>query len=106
MTHANLSSASSLGLAVAHLNASVGSILTVDQLAKALEAGTTKVLFDAPTAAALVSYLFVEVEPKLVVQCTQEVGTDVLHANMLYCESLRQDLPRVPQWESAIMYLI
>jgi hypothetical protein len=96
----------SLGLAVAHLNASVGSVLTVEQLAKALRAGTTDVIADAPTAAALVSYLFTELEPKLIVLCAREADSDVRHADMLYREGLAQAMPRVPAWENSIRYLV
>jgi hypothetical protein len=96
----------SLGLAVAHLNASVGQVLTVEQLAQALREGTTSVIADAPTAAALVSYLFVEVEPKLIVMCAREAGSDVMHADMLYQASLTQAMPRVLAWENSIRYLV
>lgn len=95
-----------LGLAVTHLNAPVGACLTEAQLADALRAGTVAPLADNPTAAALLRYLFVELDPRLIVLCAYEAGTDVAHANMLYQENLRHTMPRVPAWEQSIEYLL
>ncbi len=85
-----------LRTAVAHLNASVGPCLTVEQLAAALRAGSVAAISDSPTAAALASHLFSEVEPALIALCAHEAGSDVAHANMLYQESLLSLMPRVP----------
>ncbi len=85
---------SSLSLAVTHLNAPVGNCLTVAPLA------------DSPTAAALLRYLFVELEPRLIVLCAYETGTDVAHANMVYQENLQNAMPRVPAWGKSIEFLL
>jgi len=61
----NTRTSSVLSLAVTHLNASVGPVLTVAQLTAALRAGAVDAIADAPTAAALVTSLFVETEPRL-----------------------------------------
>ena len=96
----------SLGLAVTHMNAPVGSVLTIEQLSKALRAGSADAITDSPTAAALVSYLFVELDPRLIVLCAYEAGTDVAHANMIYQESLSRSMPRVHAWEKSIQYML
>jgi hypothetical protein len=54
-------------MAVTHMNAPVGSVLTIEQLAKAFRTGSVDAITDSPTAAALVSYLFVELDAKLIV---------------------------------------
>lgn len=97
---------SSLGLAVTHLNAPVGDCLTAAQLADVLRAGTVAPLANAPAAAALLRFLFVELDPRLIVLCAYEAGTDVAHANMIYQENLRHTMPRVPAWEKSIAYLL
>jgi ABC-type amino acid transport substrate-binding protein len=97
---------SSLGLAVTHLNASVGAVLTAEQLAQALRAGSVDALHDEPTAAALVAYLFVELNPRLIALCAFEADTDVAHAHQLYQEGLLHAMPRVAAWENAIQYLL
>jgi hypothetical protein len=93
-----------LMLAVTHLNASVGAIVTVEHLVKALRAGTVEGL-DARTAAVL-SYLFLELEPALVARCVREAGSDLRRANELYKETLAGKLQRNPRWEEAIAHLI
>lgn len=93
-------------MAVTHMNAPVGSVLTIEQLAKALRTGSVDAITDSPTAAALVSYLFVELDPRLIVLCAYEAGTDVAHANMLYQEGQRNLMPRVHAWEKSIEYML
>lgn len=94
-----------LGLAVTHLNASTGPVLTAAQLAHILRAGSVDAIADAP-AAALASYLFIELEPRLITLCAHEAGADVMHANRLYQESLRHGMQRVPAWEKSVQYLL
>jgi hypothetical protein len=106
MQNQPLNNQESLGMAVTHLNASVGPVLTVEQLAQALRAGTTADITDSPTAVSLVNYLFVEVEPKLIVMCAREAGSDVRRANMLYQASLAQAMPKVLSWENSTRYLV
>ncbi len=98
-------SADSLGLAVTHLNASTGPVLTVAQLAHILRAGSVDVIADAP-AAALASYLFVELEPRLIALCAYQAGAGVAQANRLYQDSLRHGMQRVPAWEQSVQYLV
>ena len=95
-----------LNLAVTHLNAPVGSVLTVAQLANALRAGSVGAINEL-SAAALVGYLFVELDPQLIVLCAYEAGTDAAHAHRMYQEGrLLHAMPQVPNWENAIEYLL
>lgn len=95
---------SALEIAVTHLNVPVGDILTVEQLAQALRTGTVAGL--EPKPAALVSYLFIELEPHVIAMCAAEVGASLRTVNQLYEESLRDHIPRVPAWEQAVAHLI
>lgn len=95
---------SGLQLAVTHLNVPVGPVLTTEDLARALRSGSVAG-FDK-RAAAILSHLFVEVEPSLIARCAHEAGSDLRRANELYKESLQAHLPRVPQWEAAVEQLL
>ena len=97
--------ADSLGLAVTHLNASAGPVLTAEHLAQILRAGSVDVISDGP-AAALASYLFVELEPRLIALCAYQAGAGIAHANRLYQDSLRHGMLRVPAWEKSVQYLL
>ncbi|MFZ6747272.1 hypothetical protein ACO0LC_29020 [Undibacterium sp. JH2W] len=93
---------SSLSMATTHLNASVGEVLSPSQLAAALQAATLDALAGSPKAAAAASYLFVEVNPRMIALCAHEAGTDIDHANMLYLDLLQRSMPRVIAWEIAV----
>lgn len=97
--------ADSLGLAVTHMNTSVGRVLTKEELIKALRAGSVNAI-DSPTSAAAINYLFVELDPQLIVSCAYDAGSDVAHANMIYQEGLLHAMPRVPIWEESIKYML
>jgi hypothetical protein len=95
---------SGLQLAVTHLNVPVGPVLTTEDLAQALRAGSVAGL--DKRAGAILSHLFVELEPGLIARCAHEAGSDLRRANELYKESLQAHLPRVPQWEKAVEELL
>jgi len=97
-------SASSLRLAVTHLNAPVGEVLTIEELAHALRSGSVSGL--SKRSAALVSYMFVELEPSLIAGCATEIGSNLRHVNLLYEESIETRAPRVPRWEQAVEHLL
>lgn len=97
-------SSSSLQLAVTHLNVPVGPVLTTEDLALALRAGS--VAGFQKKAAAVLSHLFVELEPQLIAKCVAEAGSDLHRANELYKESLQAHLPRAPRWEKAVEHLL
>lgn len=91
-----------LDLAVTHLNASVGPVLSSAQLATVLRTASLDSLIESPTAAGVVSYLFVEIEPRVIALCAYEAGTDLCHANALYESLLRYSMPRVAAWEEYV----
>lgn len=93
-----------LELAVTHLNASVGPIVTVEHLSKALRSGSVASL--DKTVAAVVTHLFVELDPGLIARCAYEAGSDLRRADELYKESLQSHLPRVLQWENGVAELV
>lgn len=97
-------SAPGLQLAVTHLNVPVGPVVTEHDLARALQAGSVAGLDDK--VAAVLSYLFIELDPALIARCAREAGSDLRHANELYKESLQAHLPRVPRWEQAVEHLL
>ena len=83
---------SGLQLAVTHLNVPVGPVLTTEDLARALRSGSVAG-FDK-RAAAILSHLFVELDPGLIARCAYEAGSDLRRANELYKETLLAHLPR------------
>jgi hypothetical protein len=99
------SSTSGLDLAVAHLNAPVGPVLTREDLMSALRAGRL-VAIKHPEAAALATYLFVELDPSLIVRCMRETGSDLRRANDLYEDTLRAKAPRSLSWEHSVEGLL
>src|SRR5690348_3491873 len=68
-------SASSLQIAVTHLNVPVGPVLTVDDFARALRAGSVAGFEDK--IAALLIHAFVELDPALIARCAAEAGSDL-----------------------------
>ena len=79
----------------------VGPVVTAQHIAQALRAGTAEAVPE-PEAAALVSRLFVELEPRLVALCAAEAGADLRQANRLYDESVANSVPRNAAWEAAM----
>jgi len=99
------SSKSGLDLAVTHMNAPVGPILTSEDLQSALRAGRLTAI-QSPAAAALATYLFVELEPPLIVRCIREAGSDLHRANEMYEDTLRAKAPRSLSWERSVAELL
>jgi hypothetical protein len=97
---------SNLQMVVAHMNASVGPILSTEQLATALRTGSVQAIQESPVAAGLMAYLFVEVEPRLIALSAHEAGADIVLANQLYKEGLAKGMPRVSAWEESIGHLL
>lgn len=92
-------------VAVTHLNASIGRVLSAEQLSAALKAGSLSAI-DDPTASAAAAYLFVETSPSLIAACARAAGADLAHAHMLYRETLEQHMARVPAWEQSLEHLL
>lgn len=98
-------STSALDLAVTHLNAPVGPVLTRSDLSQALRIGSLSPV-NHQAAAALITYLFVEIDPQLIIRCVNELRSGVAQANGLYEETLKAMAPRVPAWEKAVRHLL
>lgn len=98
--------ATGLALAVAHLNAALGPVLTAVQLAQAMRAGTVRHLSDNPVGAALVESLFVELSPELIVRCANDAGANLVQVERLYQESLEHAMPPAHAWEKARAHLL
>lgn len=97
----------SLAVAVQHLNASVGPVLTAEQLAGAMRAGSVQALEGkSPTAAALISSLFVELTPSLILACAAEAQAEVSRVQSLYEESLNEGMPPVARWQDVVEGLL
>lgn len=97
--------ASALDLAVTHLNAPVGRVLTTAELAEALKAGRLSVIHRQESLA-LVSYLFVELDPQLILRCVQHLRSGLLKANELYADTLKSSAPRALHWERSVAHLL
>lgn len=97
---------SNLALAVGHLNASVGRVLTSEQLASALRAGSSRNVSPSPAVAALIRSLFIELAPELILRCAAEADADVQHVNQLYRETLADALPRARAWENSVEHFL
>lgn len=94
-----------LGLIVTHLNAPVGPILTVAHLQAVLNAGSlAAVAHEPPVITALLSSLFVEISPPLILRAMIEVGSDHQRLQRLYQETLALGLPAVPYWQAEALH--
>lgn len=93
-----------ISMAVTHLNAPYGAIVCANNLIESLSQGELRAA--SPKAAAILSYLFVEVEPRLVMQCAMESGSSLPMVNQLYSDTIRGGAPRSAPWESSIKALL
>lgn len=89
-----------LSMAMAHLNAPYGAIVCADDLASSLALGELRA--SSAKASAILSYLFVEVEPRLVMQCAREAGSSLPKANQLYLSTVQGGAPRSALWETSV----
>jgi hypothetical protein len=95
----------SLAMAAQHMNAPIGPVVKVDDLALALRSGRFEGL-SSPGAAAAMAYLFIEIAPRLIAACSREAGGSYASANQLYLETVHAGMPRVPAWEQAVEHLL
>lgn len=93
-----------ISMAVTHLNAPYGAIVCARDIIDSLSQGELRAA--SSKAAAILSYLFVEVEPRLVMQCAMESGSSLPMANQLYSNTIKGGAPRSPLWESSIKDLL
>lgn len=97
-------SSGGLELAVCHLNASVGSKLSTDQLALALRTGTAFHKGFQPIASALILSMFNELTPDLIMRCAADADADVRQVDQLYHEALADFSAPAPAWEKAVKH--
>ncbi|HEX2493401.1 MAG TPA: hypothetical protein VHK24_06460 [Steroidobacter sp.] len=96
---------SAVDLAVTHLNAPVGRVLTKTEFADAFKAGTLRAVHRHESVA-LLCYLFVEFDPQLIIRCVNELRSGLLKANELYNDTLRANAPRSLNWERSVAHLL
>ncbi|WP_082516723.1 hypothetical protein [Acidovorax sp. Leaf78] len=84
-------------LIATHLNAPYGRIVSAGDVALSLTSGR----LSAATKAAndILSGLFAEVEPRLILRCAQEEGAALEAVQRLYEETVVQGCVRSPEWE-------
>jgi hypothetical protein len=87
------------------MNAPFGCELQTAQLVRALRCGKLADP-DLEPGAALISYLFVELEPRTIANCALEAGSDLQRANELYPDIVSKSSPRSIQWEKAVEHLL
>jgi hypothetical protein len=97
---------SGLSIAVTHLNVPYGEIVSEKDFALALRSGTTQVEGISESSAAIIASAFVETTPNLLMRCIREAGASIQSANELYKESLRDNMPRIPEWEEVVQNLL
>jgi hypothetical protein len=90
-------------LIVTHLNAPYGPVVEKAHLEQALRTGTLEGL--PSDSAAVISSVFLECDPYLILRCAQEIGAPVTSVNQLYEECCRAPEVRSPAWEAAVAHL-
>lgn len=93
-----------LDLAVTHLNAPFGQIVKRMDLQRALMTGSLREVASQP--AAILSYMFVELDPQLILRCVNELRVGLPKADQLYHEALKANVPRSEKWERAVAHLV
>jgi hypothetical protein len=75
------------------------------RLSRALKEGTLSAV-DSATSANVLTYLFVELEPQLIIRCVNELRSGLILANWLYKETVMSNAPPSPAWEKAVQHLL
>jgi hypothetical protein len=96
---------SGLGIAVTHLNAPYGKVVTEEQLALALRSGTVHMEGIPYKSGAIITSLFTESTPNLIMRCIKDAGATIESAQALYLETTK-DWYRCPEWEEAVQHLL
>jgi hypothetical protein len=96
---------SGLGIAVTHLNAPYGKVVSEEQLALALRHGTVHIAGISETAGAIITSLFTESTPNLIMRCIKEAGATIESAHALYLETTKEWY-RCSEWEEAVQHLL
>lgn len=96
---------SKLDVAVTHLNAPYGPVVTVDHFVAALRAGSYQLDEIPYSSGAIIASAFNECSANLMLQCIREAGASIESANRLYQETLADYMPPSPEWEEAVRTL-
>lgn len=91
-------------LIATHLNAPVGQVVQEQDVLASLQEGSLSAATEQ--ANALLSYLFVEIDPRLILQCAEEAGASASDANRLYADTIAHNSPRCVKWESSLEFLL
>lgn len=91
-------------LVATHLNAPYGPIVAEEDIARSFRAG--RVMTRSSKASAIMAHLFIEIEPRLVVQCAREIGVPLSMVDALYRDTLDLGAPVCPPWELAVEHLL
>lgn len=86
-------------LIATHLNAPYGRIVSARDVALSLTSG--RLSASTKEANDILSGLFVEVEPRLILRCAREEGAGPDEVKRLYQETVHGGCMRVPDWEKA-----
>jgi len=95
---------SAADLITCHLNAPYGRVVRPEDVVRAIVDGRVDAAADA--ARAPISYLFHEVEHRLIATVALHHGGSYRSANDLYLDTLRLGVPRNPAWESSLEHLL
>jgi hypothetical protein len=93
-----------LEMAACHLNVPVGKLVTPEDIAAVLRAGSLATVSEP--ASSIVAYIFVECSPKTILACVFEAGSSLQSAQRLYEETLSVGIPPAADWEAFIRDLL
>lgn len=90
-------------LIATHMNVPYGRVVSAADVIASLRAGR----LSAATKAAndILSAIFVEFEPRVIMRCAQEEQIALTSVHQLYLDTLRAGVIAVPEWEAAFKAL-
>lgn len=91
---------SAASMIATHLNVPYGRMVSAYDVASSLTSG--RLSASTKEANAILSALFIETAPRLILRCAREEGASLESMNQLYQETLAQGEMRSPEWESAL----
>lgn len=90
---------SAASMIATHLNVPYGRIVSAHDVALSLMSG--RLSASTKEANAILSALFIETAPRLILRCAREEGASLDAVRQLYQETLTQGEMRSPEWEGA-----
>lgn len=94
---------SAAALVATHLNAPYGPVVTEGDVVASMRRGDLLGLTEEVKA--VMSGLFCELDPQLIVRCAVEAGVPIERVNRLYLDTVRFGAFRCPAWEQAVQVL-